>query len=492
MPLPFFSASSELARVKAELKEVKERSDVLDNSCGVGLWAAVLYNADALDPRSKWLWSPEFRRLIGYSSEADFPNVCQSWSDKLHPDDVPATFAAFGGHLTDKSGNARYDVTYRLKMKDGQYRWFRATGGCKHSEDGQTIRACGSLTYIHDQKMIEEQIHRDADQNQVVIDAIADGLKALADGNLLHRITAEFSDSAEAVKTSFNASVEQLHATISQVSAASSEVRNAGGEITNASRSLAEGATRQAASLGEVSVNLDELASMASTNADHARKASALAAEARNHATDGEQRMANLTAAMGDIKSSTQETARIIKTINEIAFQTNLLALNAAVEAARAGDAGRGFAVVADEVRALALRAANAAQSTEALIEKSVSATERGVQLNDEVLGSLKEISGQIAQVVTVVSEITAASAGQVDGVTQITRSVAQVNQITQQVAASAEESASAAEELNAQASTLNDTVSTFQLEVDGVGRGRPVRRPAPARRGHRGSFAEV
>ncbi len=484
MPFPFFRLSSELARVKAELKEVTERSDVLDNSCGVGLWAAVLYNADALDPRSRWHWSPEFRRLVGYGSEAEFPNVVQSWSDKLHPDDVPATFSAFGGHLADKSGAARYDVTYRLKMKDGQYRWFRATGGCRHSEDGQTIRACGSLTYIHDQKMVEETIHRDAGQNQVVIDAIADGLKALANGNLLHRITAEFSGGAEAVKTSFNASVEQLHATISQVSAASSEVRNAGGEITNASRSLAEGATRQAASLGEVSVNLDELASMASTNADHARKASALAAAARNHATDGEQRMANLTAAMGDIKSSTQETARIIKTINEIAFQTNLLALNAAVEAARAGDAGRGFAVVADEVRALALRAANAAQSTEALIEKSVSATDRGVQLNDEVLGSLKEISGQIAQVVTVVSEISAASAGQVDSVTQITRSVAQVNQITQQVAASAEESASAAEELNAQASTLNDTVSVFELETDGVGRGRPVRRQAAARRG--------
>ena len=492
MAFSFFSRSSELARVTAELKEVRERSDVLDNSCGVGLWAAVLYNADALDPRSTWLWSPEFRRLVGYGSEAEFPNVCQSWSDKLHPDDVTATFSAFSGHLSDRSGHARYDVSYRLKMKDGQYRWFRATGGCRHSDDGRTIRACGSLTFINDQRLVEDRIHRDAEQNQVVIDAIAEGLQALAGGNLLHRITAEFSGAAAAVKTSYNASVETLHATLSQVSAASSEVRNAGGEINNASRSLAEGATRQAASLGEVSINLDELASMASTNADHARKASALAAEARNHATDGEHRMANLTAAMGDIKSSTQETARIIKTINEIAFQTNLLALNAAVEAARAGDAGRGFAVVADEVRALALRAANAAQSTEALIEKSVSSTERGAQLNDEVLGSLKEISGQIAQVVTVVSEITAASAGQVDSVTQITRSVAQVNAITQQVAASAEESASAAEELNAQASTLNDTVSTFQLETDGVGRGRPVRRAPAARRSQPARYTGV
>ncbi|MBC8089868.1 MAG: hypothetical protein H7Z40_21625 [Phycisphaerae bacterium] len=208
---------------------------------------------------------------------------------------------------------------------------------------------------------------------------------------------------------------------------------------------------------------------MAGTNAESARKASELSSKARSHATAGEERMANLTAAMTDIKASTQETARIIKTINEIAFQTNLLALNAAVEAARAGDAGRGFAVVAEEVRSLALRAAAAAQSTEALIEKSVTATERGVRLNDEVLSSLQEITGQIAQVVTVVSEITGASVAQVDGVSRMTSAVRDVNGITQQVAASAEESASAAEELNAQARTLNDTVSTFSLEDQDV-----------------------
>ena len=482
MPFPFIVRVSELERVRAEFREIKERSDVLDNACGVGLWAAVLHNADALDPKSRWLWSPEFRRLIGYGSEAEFANVCQSWSDKLHPDDAPATFAAFAGHLSDKSGNARYDVSYRLKMKDGQYRWFRATGGCRHSADGQTIRACGSLTYIHDQKMIEQRISDDAKRNQVVIDSVGEGLKALSNGDLMFRISADFTAESASLKESFNASVQQLHATISQVSAASTEVKHAGGEINNASRALAEGAMRQTESLGEVTINLDELASMASTNADHARKASALSAVARNHALDGEKRMANLTAAMGDIKSSTQETARIIKTINEIAFQTNLLALNAAVEAARAGDAGRGFAVVADEVRALALRAATAAQSTESLIEKSVSATERGVQLNDEVLASLKEISAQIAQVVTVVSEIATASAGQVDGVTQISKSVAQVNDITTQVAASAEESASAAEELNAQAGTLGDTVAVFQLEDPAVGRGRPVRRATATR----------
>lgn len=150
-----------------------------------------------------------------------------------------------------------------------------------------------------------------------------------------------------------------------------------------------------------------------------------------------------------------------------------MLALNAAVEAAWAGDAGRGFAVVAEEVRSLALRAAAAAQSTESLIERSVAATDRGVRFNDEVLGSLKQITSQIAQVAAVVEEIAAASAVQVDGVRAMTQSVAQVNEITQQVAASAEESASAAEELNAQAAALNDTVTTFTLEEAAVVVGR-------------------
>ena len=490
MPFTLFSRSATVARLETELAEVRERANVLDSSAGVGLWQAILHDADAMHPKSLWSWSPEFRRLIGYTDESDFPNVCQSWSDKLHPDDIPGTFAAFGDHLVDKTGKARYDVTYRLKMKDGVYRWFRATGGCRHSTDGMTIRACGSLTFIHEQKVAEEQIKEKITQDQIVIDSLAEGLTKLADGDLTHRITAHYPASAQALKVSFNSSVEHLHTTMSDVSAASSQVRSASGEITQSSQTLAQGASRQAARLDDVASSLTSLSSIAATNAESARKASELSVAARAHAVDGESRMASLTAAMSDIKSSTQETARIIKTINEIAFQTNLLALNAAVEAARAGDAGRGFAVVAEEVRSLALRAAVAAQSTESLIEKSVAATDRGVHFNDEVLGSLKGITLQIAQVATVVDEITAASAAQADRVNRMTDIVGQANEITQQVAASAEESASAAEELNAQAARLNDTVTSFALDEGNA----PIaaRRPAPRTTLHRAAFASA
>src|SRR5690242_17101130 len=120
--------------------------DVLGQNCGVGLWDAILHNGDAMHPQSRWTWSGEFRRLCGFTGEADFPNVVQSWSDRLYPDDVEPTFAAFGSAL--QTGE-QYDTTYRLRMKDGSYRWFRAIGGVIKDERGIARRACGSLIDIH-------------------------------------------------------------------------------------------------------------------------------------------------------------------------------------------------------------------------------------------------------------------------------------------------------------------------------------------------------
>src|SRR3569833_3052196 len=102
-------SKKEYDAVQAQMREVSERSELLDAACGIGLWEAVLHNGDAKAPQSKWTWSAEFRRLIGYHSENEYPNVVQSWSDRLHPDDGAPTFAAFGGHLQDKSGKTRYN-----------------------------------------------------------------------------------------------------------------------------------------------------------------------------------------------------------------------------------------------------------------------------------------------------------------------------------------------------------------------------------------------
>ena len=176
---------------------------------------------------------------------------------------------------------------------------------------------------------------------------------------------------------------------------------------------------------------------------------------------------------MDAIKTSSDDIAKIIKTIDEIAFQTNLLALNAAVEAARAGESGAGFAVVADEVRSLAQRAAAAAKETATKIEDSVQKSAHGVAISGKVAQSLQEIVGKARQVDELAGEVASASKEQTQGITQINTAVSQMDKVTQSNAANAEESAAAAEELNAQAESMKDAVNELLRLVDGGGRQR-------------------
>jgi methyl-accepting chemotaxis protein len=193
--------------------------------------------------------------------------------------------------------------------------------------------------------------------------------------------------------------------------------------------------------------------------------------------------MQRMSEAVERIKHSADRTARVVRTIDELAFQTNLLALNAAVEAARAGDAGRGFAVVADEVRALAQRSAAAARETGGLIQDGVRAADEGVQLNAEVVARLRQINADVDRVGEVMAEIAAASEQQDLGVGQINGGLEAMNTITQQVATSAEESSSAAVELAGQADAMRDMVATFRLTPDGAAAARTAtpHRPRPA-----------
>jgi methyl-accepting chemotaxis protein len=167
--------------------------------------------------------------------------------------------------------------------------------------------------------------------------------------------------------------------------------------------------------------------------------------------------MTELIQSMEDISKASDETSKIIKTIDEIAFQTNLLALNAAVEAARAGEAGAGFAVVANEVRNLAMRAAEAAKNTSALIEGTVKKVREGSGLVERTHGAFAEVSKSAAKVADLVSEIAAASSEQAQGIDQINTAVTELDKVTQQNAANAEESASASEEMNAQAEQMKE-----------------------------------
>ncbi|GEM_PF-3056583 len=289
-------------------------------------------------------------------------------------------------------------------------------------------------------------------------------LERVAAKDLTARVAGSYKGELVTMTVAMNTAVDNLDKALQLVVAGAEQVASASSQITGSSRSLSEGAGRQASTLQEVSSNLQEMAATTTQNESSAKEAHRLSAEAQTSVDHGMADMKRLSDAIARIKASSDSTAKIVKTINEIAFQTNLLALNAAVEAARAGDAGRGFSVVAEEVRNLAMRSADAARSTSNLIEESVRNAEAGVTINHDVVGSLSQIAGQVTAMRNALAEIAAASEQQSLGLHQVNTAVEQINQVTQQTAASAEECASAAFELNQEADEMKRMVSMFHL----------------------------
>ena len=248
----------------------------------------------------------------------------------------------------------------------------------------------------------------------------------------------------------------------------SDQVASASAEVSASSQSLAEGASEQAAGIEETSSSLEEMSSMTCQNSDNASQADQLMGEAKEIVGRANVSMGQLASSMKKITLASEETSKIIKTIDEIAFQTNLLALNAAVEAARAGEAGAGFAVVADEVRNLALRAAEAAKNTGELIEGTSKEVHKGSELAESTNENFDEVAGSARKVAELVSEIAAASHEQAQGIEQVNTAVTEMDKVTQTNAANAEESAAASEKLNAQAEQMKNYVLELMKLVGG------------------------
>ena len=259
-----------------------------------------------------------------------------------------------------------------------------------------------------------------------------------------------------------------IAAVIHGLTDASEQVASASSQVSSASQSLAEGASEQAAGIEETSSSIEEMSSMTKQNADNANQANTLMSETSRVVGEANEAMKNLTQSMMDISAASEETAKIIRTIDEIAFQTNLLALNAAVEAARAGEAGAGFAVVADEVRNLAMRAAEAAKNTANLIEGSVKKIKNGSETVSKTNDAFTKVAIGAKKIGELVGEISAASQEQAQGIEQINKAVAEMDRVVQRNAASAEESASASEEMNAQAEQMRGVVSQLVSLVEG------------------------
>jgi methyl-accepting chemotaxis protein len=248
----------------------------------------------------------------------------------------------------------------------------------------------------------------------------------------------------------------------------SDQVAAASSQVSSASQSLAEGTSEQAASIEESSSSMEEMSAMTKKNSENAGMADGLMQQTNQVVAEANESMEKLTGSMKEISKASEETFKIIKTIDEIAFQTNLLALNAAVEAARAGEAGAGFAVVADEVRNLAMRAAEAAKNTAQLIEGTVKKIDSGSELVSVTNDAFHQVADNAAKVGSLVSEISEAGKEQSNGIEQVNIAISEMDKVIQQNAANAEESASASEEMTAQAEQLREYVRELVVLVTG------------------------
>lgn len=328
----------------------------------------------------------------------------------------------------------------------------RFTGGYRELVEGMNAMLAETLAPIHEASVV---------------------LARVADRDLTARVTGKYQGDHAAIAASVNTAVENLDNVLLDMVNAADQVASASAQIASGASTLADSTSEQAASIEEVTASLLELSAASEGNSKGATEAQSMAEGSRARVREGVTAMGELRAALGDLEVSADSTARIVKTIDEIAFQTNLLALNAAVEAARAGDAGRGFAVVAEEVRALALRSAEAAKQTAMLIEKSVVDARRGSELGGRTSDRLNEIDGGVNAVTAVMERIVDSSRMQREGVQEITRAVGHMNEATQSSATNSEESAAAAEELSSQAARVRELVASFQTSG-------AVRRAAP------------
>ena len=291
---------------------------------------------------------------------------------------------------------------------------------------------------------------------------------SIAQGDLT--VDVKLASDKDALGASLKDMTISLNELLRQVDSAVEQVSSGSGQIAMASQSLSQGAAEQASSLEEISSSLNEINGQSNRNAESATEANAVAKKAAESSLGGNERMQNLLAAMARINGSSDEIAKVVKVIDDIAFQINLLALNANVEAARAGKYGKGFAVVADEVRNLAVRSASAVKETTTMVEEVTRSIEDGTAIAQETAQQLEEITTGATKVAEFLGEIALASSEQAQGVEQINSGLEQVDQVTQSNTASAEESASAGEELAAQAAQLKDMVSRFKLKNDGSG----------------------
>jgi methyl-accepting chemotaxis protein len=429
------------------LQNAMTRFELINLASSVALWDMSVIAGDPVNPKNEFWWSPQFRQMLGFRDETDFPNVLESWSSRLHPQEKDQVLTAFSSHLNDHSGRTPYDIEYQLQLKSGPYRWFRATGATSRAANGVPLRVAGALKDIHDEKLTVIALE------QLIKAAVAGDFSQRIDVATFEGFQKEVGGGMNRILDSICESRRKQAELIKGVEANLVSVARASAQLTDISRQMAgtaEAASTQANTLSaaaeQVSTNIQTLSASTEEMSASIREIAKNAANAAHVATSAVKVVEATNETVAKLGDSSTEIGKVVNVIKLIAQQTNLLALNAKIEAARAGDAGKGFAVVADEVKDLARETA---QSTGDISQK-IEAIQNDTR---SAATAITTISSIISQIYEIQSMIAAAVEEQTATTNEISRNIAQAARGSSEIAMNITGVATAARQTSAGAS---------------------------------------